>query len=43
MKFYDDGWNDFVEGKPFDESQRQNKNYRDGYNDALESKAQEKI
>lgn len=42
-KYYDDGWNDYVDGKAFDNSQRTNKNYRDGYYDAKEYKAEEKI
>lgn len=43
MKYYDDGWNDFVNGKPFDESQRENIHYRDGYDDSKFNNAKEEI
>lgn len=43
MKYYDDGWNDFVNGKPFDESQRENIHYRDGYDDSKFNNSREEI
>ncbi len=43
MKHYDEGWNDYVKGLPFDETQRNNIHYRDGYEDAEDFGATEEI